>query len=86
LITREHIRDWLVRLDAAVEADFHASRGVADEIQRRSRPGLLHLAATQCRIASVQAAASRTTEDRRIQARHAIRVLQRTLENMMLAA
>jgi hypothetical protein len=75
------IRDWLMRL-SAVGDDVRRARGIADEIQRRFRPGSLHMAATSCRMAC--AYAIHNPRPRHVEAtRDAIRVLQDELEEFI---
>jgi hypothetical protein len=45
LIPEEQLREWLARLHGA-DGDYSQARCIANEIQRRSRPGRLHLAAS----------------------------------------
>jgi hypothetical protein len=85
LIADEQFRQWLTRLDAAAE-DFCETRWIASEIQRRSRPGALHSAATECRIASFRATTYGATQRHVQAARTAIAALQHALETLIRKA
>jgi hypothetical protein len=85
LIPDEQVREWLTRLHAAAD-DCCQVKSIAYDIQRRSRPGPLHLAATECRIAAVQATTDRARQHHVEAARTAIAVLRRTLEDLISRA
>jgi hypothetical protein len=85
LIANEQVREWLKRLQAAAD-DYCQARHIAYEIQRRSRPGPLHTAASECRIASVQATSGRATPFQIGSARSATVARRRTLEDLLRKA
>jgi hypothetical protein len=82
VIAEGQAREWLARLQAAAD-DYHQTRHLAYEIQRRSRPGSLHSAATECRIASFRATTCAAAERHVEAARSAVAALQQTLEMLI---
>jgi hypothetical protein len=74
------VEKWLAELRAA-KNDIRAAASVAQSIQRRVKPGRLHLAASECRIACLSAG-SWTTESHVITAQSAIRSLCAELETL----
>jgi hypothetical protein len=78
VIAEGQVREWLAWLQAAAD-DYCETRRIAYEIQRRSKPGPLHSAATECRIASFRATTCLATQRHIEPAKSAVAALQRTL-------
>jgi hypothetical protein len=79
------LKKWLAGLRAA-GSDPRRAAFVAQDIQRRLRPGKLHLAASECRMACVSAESRWARAQREMATRNAIRALEHALEQLVSVA
>ena len=74
------VKSWLAEVRGAGN-DIRTAASVAQDIQKRMKPGRLHLAASECRMACISAV-SWATEPHVIAALMAIRCLRAELEEL----